>query len=371
MAVTIGVDIGGTKVLAAEVLPDGTVGKVARRSTPGRSVPVTVVEDALTEAVQEVAGIRRIDAVGLAAAGFVDAAGERVMFAPHLPWRLDPARERLENRWGVPVALDNDANCAARAEFSYGAARGHTDVVMVNLGTGIGGGIILGGTLMRGHNGMAGEFGHMQVVPGGQQCECGRTGCWEQYCSGNALVRYVRNHWDERAGLLRELAGHDGERLKGPMITEAAQRGDDLALAAFGEIGRWLGVGLANLTAAFDPELLVVGGGVSAAGDLLLDPAREAFTNSLVGAGHRDVPDVIKARFLNDAGVIGAADMARTEAVRPIFRRRRGELVKRARRRERLRRFLAPLEPTEAPEATGRVRPARRRPTGRRGPSAW
>ncbi|UDY22517.1 ROK family protein [Nocardioides sp. Kera G14] len=354
MSITIGVDIGGTKVLAAEVLPDGTVARTARRSTPGRLVPVEVVEDALTEAVLEVADGRRIDAVGLAAAGFVDAAGEKVMFAPHLPWRLDPARARLELRWGVPVALDNDANCAARAEFSYGVARGHTDVVMVNLGTGIGGGIVLGGTLMRGHNGMAGEFGHMQVVPDGRECECGRRGCWEQYCSGNALVREFRRQ-----------GGAEG--LTGPMITEAAQSGDRLARAAFDEIGRWLGVGLANLTAAFDPELVVVGGGVSAAGDLLLGPAVEAFGSSLVGAEHRDLPDVRRARFLNDAGVIGAADMARTEAIRPMFRRRRGELVKRARRRERLRRFLAPLDPAEAARIA-EVRAARRRPRGRRAP---
>lgn len=366
MAVTIGVDIGGTKVLAAEVLPDGTVGRVARRSTPGRSVPVTVVEDTLTEAVQEVAGRRRIYAVGLAAAGFVDAAGERVMFAPHLPWRLDPARARLEARWGVPVALDNDANCAARAEFSYGAARGHTDVVMVNLGTGIGGGIILGGTLMRGHNGMAGEFGHMEVVPDGQECECGRRGCWEQYCSGNALVRFVRARLASHTGPLADLTGGDPERLTGPMVTEAAQGDDALALAAFDTVGRWLGVGLANIAAAFDPELMVVGGGVSAAGDLLLAPARVAFRESLVGAGHRDLPEVVKARFLNEAGVIGAADLARTEAVRPIFQRRRGELVKRARRRERLRRFLAPAD--AADPLLGSARAARRRPRGRRAP---
>ncbi|MFT4264873.1 MAG: ROK family protein [Nocardioides sp.] len=355
MAVTIGVDIGGTKVLAAEVLPDGTVGRVARRSTPGRLVPVEVVEDALTDAVQEAADGRRIDAVGLAAAGFVDAAGERVMFAPHLPWRLDPARARLEARWGVPVALDNDANCAARAEFSYGVARGHHDVVMVNLGTGIGGGIILGGTLMRGHNGMAGEFGHMRVVPDGHECECGRRGCWEQYCSGNALVREFR-----RLGGSTELSG--------PRITAAAESGDPVALAAFATIGRWLGVGLADLTAAFDPELLVVGGGVSAAGELLLGPARQAFEESLVGAGHRDLPPLVKARFLNDAGVIGAADLARTEAVRPIFRRRRGELVKRARRRERLRRFLAPLDGLDPLDTGASATGARRRPRGRRAP---
>jgi glucokinase len=345
MAVTIGVDIGGTKVLAAEIGIDGRVGRVARRSTPGRNVPVTVVEDALTDAVQEVARGRRINAVGLAAAGFVDAEGERVMFAPHLPWRLDPARARLEERWGVPVALDNDANCAARAEFSFGVARGQTDVVMVNLGTGIGGGIIIGGTLMRGHHGMAGEFGHMQVVPDGLECECGRRGCWEQYCSGNALVRYVRSRLGSvTEGPLLQYADQDPATLTGPMVTTAAEAGDPLALAAFETVGHWLGIGLANLTAAFDPELLVIGGGVSAAGDILLGPARAVLTESVVGAGHRDLPEVVRARFLNDAGVIGAADLARAEAVRPIFQRRRGELVRRARRRERLRRFLVPTE---------------------------
>jgi glucokinase len=357
----IGVDIGGTKVLAGEVLPDGTVGRTARRSTPGRLVDVALVEDALTEAVLEAADGRRIDGVGLAAAGFVDAAGERVMFAPHLPWRMDPTRARLEARWGVPVALDNDANCAARAEYSLGVARGYTDVVMITLGTGIGGSLILARTLLRGHNGMAGEFGHMQVVPGGQACECGGTGCWEQYCSGNALVRFARARLDG-AGPLARACGGDPTALTGPMVTDAARRGDPVALQAFASVGGWLGVGVANLVAAFDPEVVVIGGGVSAAGDLLLEPARQALAESLVGAGHREIPVLQQARFGPEAGIVGAADLARTEAVRPIFRRRRGELVRRARRRERLRlRDLVAPEPTTA---------ARRRPRGRRGPSA-
>jgi glucokinase len=313
--VYIGVDIGGTKVMAATVGADGAVGPLARRWTPGRRVEVSLVEDALTEAVLEAADGRPVAAVGIAAAGFVDADGERVMFAPHLPWRDDPTRSRLESRWGFPVLLDNDANCAARAEIALGAAREVSDVLMVTMGTGIGGAIVLGGTLLRGRNGMAGEFGHMQVVPDGRGCECGGEGCWEQYCSGNALVRYARGRvLQEYAGttMLDELTGGDPAAMTGPMVTDAARAGDRLALEAFEEVGGWLGVGIANLVAAFDPELVVVGGGVSAADDLLLDPARAALEQSLVGAGHRVIPPIVRARFGPEAGVVGAAALARS-----------------------------------------------------------
>jgi len=311
----IGVDIGGTKVLAAEVAPGGEVARTARRTTPGRRVDVALVEDALTEAVMEVADGRPIGGVGLAAAGFVDAQGERVMFAPHLPWRGDPTRSRLESRWGTRVVLDNDANCAARAELALGAARGTNHALLVTMGTGIGGAVVLGGTLLRGRNGMAGEFGHMQVVPDGLPCECGGTGCWEQYSSGNALVRYVRARIDAAEAvttMLEEMCGGDPSKLTGPMITQAAEAGDRLSLAAFAAIGEWLGVGLANLVAAFDPETLVVGGGVSAAGDLLLGPAREALAESLVGSAHRQIPPIRQAAFGPEAGVVGAAAMARS-----------------------------------------------------------
>jgi glucokinase len=312
--VYVGVDVGGTKVMAATVAADGEVGPLARRSTPGRRVEVALVEDALTEAIQEAADGRPIAAVGIAAAGFVDADGERVMFAPHLPWRDDPTRSRLEARWGIPVALDNDANCAARAEIALGAARDVADVLMVTMGTGIGGAVVLGGTLLRGRNGMAGEFGHMQVVPDGRGCECGGEGCWEQYSSGNALVRYARGRiLQSYAGtpLLDELTGGQPGALTGPMVTEAARGGDRIALDAFDEIGGWLGVGVANLVAAFDPELVVIGGGVSAAGDLLLTPARTALEQSLVGAGHRVIPPIVRGRFGPESGVVGAAALAR------------------------------------------------------------
>ena len=297
MALFIGVDIGGTKVLATAVSRSGRVLRTARRTTPGRRVEASLVEDALTEAVQEIAGVRRISAIGIAAAGFVDAQGERVRFAPHLPWRDEGVRARLAERWSAPVVLDNDANCAARAELTHGAVGEAANAVVVTMGTGIGGAIVLDGAVFRGHNGMAGEYGHMQVVPDGRPCECGGTGCWEQYASGNALTRYVR----ERG--VADLAG--------PQVTAAAEAGDPLALEAFAEVGDWLGVGLANLVAAFDPEIVVVGGGLSAAGDLLLEPARRTLRTSLVGADHRTIPPVVRAALGPEAGAIGAADLAR------------------------------------------------------------
>ena len=308
----VGIDVGGTKVLAVETDHEGRVLRTARGETPGRLVDASLVEDVLSAALAEVADGRPVSAVGLAAAGFVDATGERVRFAPHLPWRDDAVRARLADRWGTTVALDNDANCVARAEASYGAAQGVASALVVTLGTGIGGAIVLDGVVLRGHNGMAGEFGHMQVVPDGQPCECGRRGCWEQYCSGNELVRIVRGELGRMPTILDELCDGDPARLTGPMVSLAAEQGDLLARRAFGSVGDWLGVGVANLVAAFDPEAVVVGGGVSAAGDRLLDPARSALTRALVGSGHRDVPPLVRARFGPEAGAVGAADLARS-----------------------------------------------------------
>lgn len=308
----VGVDVGGSKVLAVEVAADGAVVTTASRVTPGRLVETTLVEDALSLAVADVAQGRPIDAVGVAAAGFVDSAGERVMFAPHLPWHEEPVRARLAERWGTRVVLDNDANCTARAELAYGAARGASDAVVVTMGTGIGGAVVVGGQVHRGRNGMAGEFGHAQVVPDGQPCECGHRGCWEQYASGNALVRLARARIGHEPTLLDELCGGDPALLTGPMITRAAEDGDLVARQAFASVGEWLGVGLANLVAVLDPEVVVVGGGVSAAGDRLLEPARAALRRALVGAPHRVVPPVLRARFGPEAGAVGAALLART-----------------------------------------------------------
>ncbi len=307
----IGVDVGGTKVLAGVVDESGYVSRTSRRATPGRRVDIRQVEDALDAAVLDVADGVPIAGVGVAAAGFVDAAGERVMFAPHLPWQGENVRGRLEKRWGAPVVLDNDANCAALAEWTYGAARGAESAIVVTMGTGIGGGILMGGRLVRGANGMAGEFGHMQVVPNGQPCECGGQGCWEQYSSGNALVRFARQAMGEQPSVLEDACGGNPDKLTGPMVTDAAEEGDLVARHAFASVGDWLGVGVANLVAAFDPEVVVIGGGVSQAGDRLLEPARNALQRSLVGAAHRDVPPIVSALLGPEAGLVGAAEMAR------------------------------------------------------------
>jgi len=311
VSVFVGVDVGGSKVLAAVVSSSGQVVRSVLARTPGRLVEAAVVEDVMTDAVRSVADGETITGIGVAAAGFVDAAGERIAFAPRLPWRDEDVRSRLADRWGVPVLLDNDANCTAVAEATYGAAGGDGTALVVTMGTGIGGALLVDGRVLRGLNGMVGEYGHMQVVPDGQPCECGGRGCWEQYASGNALVRFARAQIGLEPSVLTEVCGGDPDRLTGPMVTDAAVDGDLVARQAFASVGHWLGVGLANLVAALDPHRNVVGGGVSAAGDRLLDPARIELERSIVAAEHRVVPPVLAARLGPEAGVVGAAELAR------------------------------------------------------------
>jgi glucokinase len=320
-ALSIGVDIGGTKVAAGAVDESGAIVARARRDTPHRSTSPRVVEDTLIDAVEEILGVvgeDSVEAVGIGAAGFVAADRATVVFAPHLSWRDEPLEANLQRRVPVPISVDNDANAAAWAEWRFGAAQGDSHVVMVNLGTGIGGAMILDGQIMRGRFGIAGEFGHMQVVPGGQRCECGNKGCWEQYASGNALVREARAMMTAGSPMatdLLDLVGGDPSSLTGPMITEAARDGDATATELLGEIGQWLGVGIANLAAAFDPGVFVIGGGVSAAGDLLLEPARTTFRRHLTGRGYRPEARIVAAALGNEAGLIGAADLARRDAL--------------------------------------------------------
>jgi len=316
----IGIDIGGTKVAGGLVDVEGNVIHRARRDTPHRSKSPAVVEGTIVEVVTElmqVAGPETVAAVGIGAAGFVAADRATVVFAPHLSWRHEPLQEALQKRVAVPIFVENDANAAAWAEWRFGAAQGESHLMMITLGTGIGGGFLTNGQLQRGRFGIAGEFGHMQVVPDGHRCECGNRGCWEQYASGNALVREARSLFSANSpiasDLLDRVEGVVGN-LTGPLITEAARDGDPTARELLAEIGHWLGVGIANLAAAFDPGLFVIGGGVSAAGDLLLAPARETFKRRLTGRGYRPEARIVAARLGNDAGLIGAADLARHPA---------------------------------------------------------
>lgn len=320
-AYTVGIDIGGTKVAGGVVDEHGTIHARARADTPHRSTSPEVVENTIVGVVNELlAQVDRtqVGAVGIGAAGFVAADRATVVFAPHLSWRQEPLRDALRDRLGLPITVDNDANASAWAEYRFGAGSGETHLVMVNLGTGIGGGIVMGGRVERGRYGIAGEFGHMQVVPDGLRCECGNRGCWEQYSSGNALVREARILLAANSPVaddLRRRIGEDPATLTGPLVTEAAQAGDRTAVELLADVGHWLGVGIANLAAAFDPGTFVIGGGVSAAGDLLLEPARETFRRQLTGRGYRPEARIVAAALGNDAGVIGAADLARVDAI--------------------------------------------------------
>ena len=291
-----------------------------RLLAPTPSHSPQAVEDAIVQAVAELRSRHRVDTVGIGAAGWVDNEQAVVRFSPHLAWRSEPLKARLAERIDLPLIVDNDANAAAWAEYRFGAGRGSSVMVCITLGTGIGGGLVINGQVFRGTYGMAGEWGHMISVPGGHWCECGNRGCWEQYASGNALVREARSLVQTNsptAYRLVQLVGSDPEQITGPGVTAAAIQGEPNAIELLADVGGWLGRGIANLAAALDPEVVVIGGGVSAAGDLLLLPAQQAFSRTLTGRGFREEARLVLAHFRNDAGLVGAADLARHAMIEP------------------------------------------------------
>ena len=312
MGLAIGVDVGGTKVAAGVVDPDGHILARLRRDTPASDPDK--VEDVIAEAILQLARDHEVEAAGLGAAGFVDAARSTVLFAPNLAWRNEPLRAAIEQRTGLPVVVENDANAAAWAETRFGAGHGQPHTVTLTVGTGLGGGVVLGGQLVRGAFGAAAEVGHMILVPDGRPCGCGLRGCWEQYTSGRALVTEARQRAardPEAARLLLKLGDGRPESVTGPMVTMGAVAGDPVALAAFEAVGTWLGQGMADMAAILDPRVFIIGGGVSEAGDLLAGPARETFQANLTARGHRPTATVRVAELGQDAGLIGAADLAR------------------------------------------------------------
>ncbi|RKS74062.1 glucokinase [Motilibacter peucedani] len=313
MGLTIGVDLGGTKVAAAVVDEKGAILARTRAETPpGAENTVGAILAAVKELREQHPDI---EAVGVGAPGFIDERRSTVLFLTNLAgWRHRPLRPELEQALGLPVVVENDANAAAWGEAVHGAGRGEDHIVCVTVGTGIGGGLIVDGELYRGRFGVAGEVGHYRVEPNGRPCGCGNRGCWEQYCSGNALVREAR--WraaEDRAGAQLLLSYGDGspEGVQGLHVTDAATKGDPVAVASFESVGRWLGAGLADLAAILDPGCFVIGGGVSEAGDLLLEPARRTFAEVLTGRNYRPLAEIRRATLGNDAGMVGAADLAR------------------------------------------------------------
>ncbi|GAB3768122.1 glucokinase [Nocardioides ginsengisegetis] len=312
MTLACGVDVGGTKIAGGVVDEDGTVLEELRVESP--ATDSEAIEEAIAGLVAELGSRHEIATVGVGAAGYIDKARAVVMFAPNIAWRNVDLKSELEARVKLPVVVENDANAAAWGEFTYGAGHDVDDLLLVTVGTGVGGGVVLDGALYRGAFGVGAEIGHMRVVPDGILCGCGNHGCFEQYASGSALVREARSAARGGSLLARGLldrAGGDVDRISGPLITEAARGGDAFAVEQLAHLGKWLGEGIASLTAILDPAVVVIGGGVSEAEDLLLDPIRASFSAQLTGRGHRPALEIRKARLGNRAGMIGAADLSR------------------------------------------------------------
>jgi len=301
----IGIDVGGTKCLGVVLDERGDVIDEQRRDTP--KGPEAIIDTM----VQLIGSLGSADSIGVGVPGLVTRNGV-LRAAPNLIDINDfQVGTLLSERLGAQVHVDNDATCAAVAEWKVGAARGATECVMVTLGTGVGGGVIAGGQLIRGANGFTGEIGHMVVDPDGPPCPCGRRGCWERYASGSGLGRLAREAAEgKRLRRVVELAGGDTEQVRGEHVQAAAREGDAEALQVIDDFGRWVALGLANLTNVLDPALFVLGGGLAASADLYLGPIQAWFTQLLYAPHLRPHPALVFAQLGTQAGAVGAALLA-------------------------------------------------------------
>lgn len=317
-AATVGVDLGGTKIAAAIVDTHGQPHNRYELETPRRDA--TAVIDAIEVAVRLAGGDLPVESVGVGAAGLVMVDRSTVLYAPNLPLQRTPLGRCLSERLRLPVVVENDGNAAAWAESQFGAAAGSSTMVMLTIGTGVGGGIILDGKLLRGTNGIAAEVGHLSVTDTGPPCGCGSVGCLEAHASGTALVREAKRlatEAPERAKEMLRLVNGRPDQITGPQVATAAHNGDPAAVEAFRVVGTWLGRGMASLVALLDADTFVLGGGVAAVGDVLMRPAIDTMNALIVGRRLRPEPAVRSARLGNDAGLIGAASLAGARRTEP------------------------------------------------------
>lgn len=309
----IGIDIGGTKIAGAVVSETGEILAEARVATQAGDSEAII--DAVVGMIETLAIGRPITAAGVAAPGFIDSKQSTVYYTPNINWRNEPLRERLLQRLNLDITIDNDANAAGWAEYRFGAGRSLSDMTMLTIGTGVGGAIVSQGRLFRGGFGTGAELGHLRVVPEGLPCGCGARGCIEQYGSGRALLRMANEIADVGGiGLALAEARREHGELDGTIVGTLIAERDPGALHALEELGHWLGQACASLSAVLDPEVFVFGGGVSIAGDLLLDPVRESYRQNLPARGYHPEPQFVIAELVNNAGVVGAADLARVHA---------------------------------------------------------
>jgi glucokinase len=312
-----GIDVGGTKVLGVALREDHPAAVLAEARVPTPDSEAGLL-DAMADVVRLLdtqAGTSGIAAVGVGIAGLIDRTG-RLRVSPNLPGRrnIDIGVE-LDRRLGLPIRVDNDATCAAWAEYLAGAARGADDVVLVTLGTGIGAGIIADGELVRGAHGFGGEAGHIVVDPRGPRCPCGRRGCWERFASGTGLGRLGREAAE--AGLFPrgvELAGGLADNVQGEHVTQAAREGDQDALAVVAEFADWVALGIGNLVTLLDCSLVVIGGGLVEAGDVLMGPVRTAYLRHVMAPEERQDVRIVSAELGERAGATGAALLGGREA---------------------------------------------------------
>ena len=310
---TIGIDVGGTKVLGGVVSASGEILINARRDTPregGKALTQTIADVA-----NELLSKYPVESIGVSAAGFISSDRRTILATPNIAgWNGVNLERELTEILGKRIVLENDANAAAWGEFKFGAGRGRNDLMLLTLGTGVGGGLILDGSLFRGAFGIGAELGHMRIVPDGHLCGCGVRGCLEQYASGSALMRHAREAISASPDIARNLLARGNgtlEGLKGEHITEAAREGDPVALAAFNTMASYLGAGIASLCAVIDPSCIVLGGGVIDAGEIFLGPTREAALRLIPFSGKHPYPEIIAAELGNSAGLVGVADLSR------------------------------------------------------------
>jgi glucokinase len=305
---SVGLDVGGTKILGVAVDPSAPSPVLAEDR-----VPTPDGGDGLVDVLLELARTLAPDAtaIGVGVPGLVDRAGT-LHIGPHLrSMQHVPIAEQLVARAGVTSVVDNDANCHAEAEHTAGAAAGIDETLVITLGTGIGAGIITGGRLLHGANGFAGEPGHMVVDPNGPPCPCGKRGCWERFASGTGLGRLARDAASGgRLDAAVALAGGDPEAVRGEHVTASARAGDAESQAVLDELSRWIALGLANLVNVLDPAIIVIGGGLVEAADLLLPEVRLRFADLVMAGDLRPPVPIVPARLGERAGAIGAALLA-------------------------------------------------------------
>ena len=312
----IGIDLGGTKLAAGVVSGDLVVHHRAHRFSRGASQAEVI--ERLVEVVEELKiqneGEPPIEAVGMGIPSLIDQATGRAVMSVNLPIADLPIRDLMTERLGLPVALDNDGNVAALAEQRFGSAKGLRDIVLLTLGTGVGGGIMIDGKVFRGATGSGAELGHITVLADGPPCQgfCPNRGCLETMSSGTAMARYAREYAEANpdSALGAELAA--GREVTGPTVTDLASGGDAGAISVLAKAGHYLGAGMVSLANTFNPQAIVVGGGAAAAGDLLLDPAREHLLKFGLSP-NKELAKVVPAHFGAEAGMLGAAVLAFVE----------------------------------------------------------